>query len=120
MQPGTGLALLRCRRHRRHRFGRELFGLTRGELAYVLDTFPIVEKRDRKAHGEYRTKRITLEFYDAMAEAASTDTPDQSRAERPPANPAVDHPDPENGRAVDSRGGLSLSVANEVPAGGTH
>jgi hypothetical protein len=58
---------------------KELFGLTRDELAYVLDAFPIVEKRDRKAHGEYRTKRVILEIYDAMVEASRTGEPYQTR-----------------------------------------
>ena len=37
-----------------------------------MDTFPIVRKDDEKAHGEFRTKRVILEIYDAMAEAART------------------------------------------------
>jgi len=46
---------------------REVYGLTRDEVDYVLDTFPIVEKRDRKELGEYRTKRLVLEAFDALA-----------------------------------------------------
>ncbi|MCE7937908.1 type II DNA modification enzyme [bacterium] len=49
---------------------RDLFGITREELAYVLDTFPIVRRKDEAAHGEYRTKRVILEMYDQMAAAA--------------------------------------------------
>lgn len=43
---------------------RDLFGLLRTELDYILDTFPIVRKRDEKAYGEHRTKRLILEYYD--------------------------------------------------------
>ena len=43
---------------------RDVYGLTRDELAYVLDTFPIVEKRDIKVFGEYRTKRMILKAFD--------------------------------------------------------
>lgn len=46
---------------------KELFGLTRDELAYLLDTFPIVEKRDRKVHGDYRTKILILQAYDVLS-----------------------------------------------------
>ena len=60
---------------------------------YVMDTFPIVRKNDEKAHGEYRTKRVILEIYDAMAEAARTGKPYQSRLDPPPADPRVAHPD---------------------------
>jgi hypothetical protein len=48
-----------------------LYGLSREDTAYVMDTFPIVSRNDEKAHGEYRTKRVVLELYDAMAEAAA-------------------------------------------------
>ena len=43
-----------------------LYGLTREELTYVLDTFPIVRRKDEKRYGEYRTKRMVLENYDAL------------------------------------------------------
>jgi hypothetical protein len=40
-----------------------LYGLTREELAYILDTFPIVKRKDEAKYGEYRTKRMILEKY---------------------------------------------------------
>jgi len=43
-----------------------LYGLTRDELAYILDTFPIVRRKDEEKYGEYRTKRMVLEGYDAL------------------------------------------------------
>ncbi|PEN04745.1 hypothetical protein CRI93_14645 [Longimonas halophila] len=44
-----------------------LYGLERNELAYILDTFPIVKRKDKAEHGEYRTKRLVLEAYDRLA-----------------------------------------------------
>ena len=44
-----------------------LYGLARNELAYILDTFPIVERQDKEEYGEYRTKRLVLEAYDRLA-----------------------------------------------------
>ncbi len=41
-----------------------LYGLTRDELAYILDTFLIVRRKDEDRYGEYRTKRMVLEAYD--------------------------------------------------------
>ena len=38
-------------------------------LAYIMDTFPIVRRKDEAAHGHYRTKRVILEIYDEMATA---------------------------------------------------
>ena len=49
-----------------------LYGLSHDDTDYVMDTFPIVRKNDEKVHGEYRTKRVILEVYDAMAAAART------------------------------------------------
>lgn len=46
-----------------------LYGLSRDDAEHVLDTFLIVRKDDEKAYGEYRTKRVTLETYDAMVRA---------------------------------------------------
>jgi superfamily I DNA/RNA helicase len=59
----------------------------------ILDTFPIVRKNDEKAHGEYRTKRLILEVYDALAEATRTGRPYATRLDPPPADPRVAHPD---------------------------
>jgi hypothetical protein len=57
-----------------------------------MDTFPIVGKHDEKAHGEYRTKRVILEIYDALAESTCTGTPYQTRLNPPPADPSCCHP----------------------------
>lgn len=43
--------------------------------------------------GEYRTQRVILEIYDAMAEAMRTGKPYQTRLDPPPADPRVAHPD---------------------------
>ncbi len=69
-----------------------LYGLDRGDTDYILDTFPIVRKNDEKTHGEYRTKRVILEVYDAMAEATRTGVPYVTRLDPPPADPRVAHP----------------------------
>ncbi|MGC4122844.1 MAG: N-6 DNA methylase [Myxococcales bacterium] len=81
---------------------RDFFNLTHEELEYVMDTFPIVRKNDEKAHGEYRTKRVILEVYDAMAEAARTGKPYQTRLDPPPADPRVAHA-PRRLRAIQPR-----------------
>jgi hypothetical protein len=59
-----------------------LYGLSRDDTDYVMDTFPIVRKNDEKAHGEFRTKRLILDAYDAMADAMRTGTPYIARAPR--------------------------------------
>ncbi|MFN0029918.1 MAG: Eco57I restriction-modification methylase domain-containing protein [Acidimicrobiales bacterium] len=61
-----------------------LYGLSREDTAYVLDTFPIVRRKDEAAFGEYRTKRLILEAYDAMAEAIASGAPYVSPLDPPP------------------------------------
>jgi hypothetical protein len=68
------------------------FPSPRHAVAHIMDTFPIVKRRDEEKWGEYRTKRIILEIYDAMAEAIRTGQPYQSRLDPPPADPSCRHP----------------------------
>ena len=46
-----------------------LYCVSRDDAAYILDTFPVLERSEKREHGEYRTKRVVLETYDAMAAA---------------------------------------------------
>ena len=69
-----------------------LYGLSRDDTDYVMDTFPIVRKNEEKADGEYRTKRVILESYDAMADSVRTGKPYQTRLDPPPADPRAAHP----------------------------
>ncbi|NYJ02431.1 hypothetical protein HNR19_003129 [Nocardioides thalensis] len=52
-----------------------LYAVSREDVDYIMDTFPIVKRKDEVAHGEYRTKRLILETYDQMAEAIASGTP---------------------------------------------
>lgn len=36
------------------------------EPDYILDTFPIVRRKDKERWGEYRTKRLVLEQYEML------------------------------------------------------
>ena len=49
-----------------------LYGISRNDVDYILDTFPIVRKHDEQRFGEYRTKAHILDCYDAMARAIET------------------------------------------------
>ena len=51
---------------------REIFGLSREEIEYVLDTFPIVRESDIETYGDYRTKLLILEHYDATTSAPAS------------------------------------------------
>jgi hypothetical protein len=70
------------------------FPTPRHAVDYIMDTFPIVKRKDEaKYDGDYRTKRVILEIYDAMAEAMRTGQPYQTRLDPPPADPRCCHPE---------------------------
>jgi Eco57I restriction-modification methylase len=51
-----------------------LYGLNREETAYVLSTFAVLKRRDEAVHGEFRTARMVLEAFDALASTAARPT----------------------------------------------
>ena len=64
------------RRHLRARLDAlyfHLYGLSREDAAYVLDTFPIVRRQDEAAYGSYRTRDLILAYMNALA-AGDTET----------------------------------------------
>ena len=64
------------RRHLRARLDAlyfHLYGLSRDDAAYILDTFPIVRRHDKAAFGHYRTKAMILAYFNALA-AGDTST----------------------------------------------
>jgi hypothetical protein len=63
-----------------------LYGIPRDDVDYIMETFPIVKRKDIAAHNTYRTKDKILEIYDQMAAAKSTATDYQTRLIPPPGN----------------------------------
>jgi hypothetical protein len=63
-----------------------LYSIWRNDVDYILETFPIVKRKDEQAHGEYRTKRVILDIYDAMQQAIEMGAAYQTRLDPPPAN----------------------------------
>lgn len=68
-----------------------LYGVEREDVDHIMDTFPIVRRKDEEAHGEYRTKRVVLEIYDEMAAAAERGESYETRLDPPPADPRMAH-----------------------------
>ena len=57
------------RRHRKARLDAlfmRLYGLSKDDAAYILDTFPIVREQDERAFGDYRTKALVLAYMDLI------------------------------------------------------
>ena len=38
-------------------------------MDYIMETFPIVKRKDEKLYREYRTKRVIVEVYDEIKRA---------------------------------------------------
>jgi len=68
-----------------------LYGIARDDVDYIMETFPIVKRKDEAQFGEYRTKRIILEIYDAMQRAIDTGDPYRTILDPPTAAPHVTH-----------------------------
>lgn len=68
------------------------FPTPRHAVSYIMDTFPIVKRKDEAKHGHYRTKETILQIYDALTEAMQSGLPYQTRLNPPPADPACCHP----------------------------
>ena len=68
---------------------KQAFPTPRHAVEHILESFSIVKRKDVDAYGEYRTKRVILEIYDAMQNAMVTGKPYQSPLD-PPAGPPED------------------------------
>lgn len=42
---------------------RDLFGLTRNEMEYILGTFPIVERKEKEKYGAFRSRELILQHF---------------------------------------------------------
>lgn len=69
-----------------------LYGLNGGQADWVLDSFTVLQKYEERDHGEFRTKRLVLAAYDAMAQAKAAGTAYISPLSPPPADPSLCHP----------------------------
>jgi hypothetical protein len=63
-----------------------LYGIVRADVDYIMETFPIVKRKDEAEFGEYRSKRVILEIYDALQQAMETGVPYQTRLDPLPAH----------------------------------
>ena len=64
------------RRHLRARLDAlyfHLYGISREDASYIMDTFPIVRRQDMKVFKRYRTKEMVLAYMNALA-AGDTET----------------------------------------------
>ena len=102
------------------------FPTPRDAVDYIMDAFPIVRRKDETRYGEYRTKRVVLEIYDAMQTAAATGERYRTVLNPPPADRSCCHtpriavpnvaslPDGEWARAEGDQTGAEIAVLTAV------
>jgi hypothetical protein len=83
-----------------------LYGIPRDDADYIMDTFPIVKRKDQDHFGEYRTKRVIREIYDEMEQAKRTGRAFQTRLDPPPGDPRAAHQTVSPGRDIAIQGPL--------------
>ena len=61
-----------------------LYGIKRDDVAYIMETFPIVKRKDIQQYGTYRTKETILAIFDDMAKCIESGATYQSPLDPPP------------------------------------
>lgn len=69
-----------------------LYGLSKVQAEWLLDSFTVLHKYEERDHNEFRTKRIVLEIYDEMSAAKLAGRAYQTRLNPVPADPSCCHP----------------------------
>lgn len=67
------------------------FSTPRDAVAYIMDTFPIVSRKDEEQWGSYYTKLLILDIYDAMSDAIGSKKSYASRIQPPAGDPRYCH-----------------------------
>lgn len=71
-----------------------LFGMDKEQVEWILDSFTVLRKYEERDHKEFRTKRLVLAAYDAMAKAKEQGAAYVTPLSPPPADPSMCHPAP--------------------------
>lgn len=67
------------------------FDTPRDAVEYMMETFPIVKRRDEEKFGDYRTKLMILDIFDDMQEAMEKGEIYQTILNPPPCDPSMAH-----------------------------
>jgi hypothetical protein len=68
------------------------FPTPRHAVSYIMDTFPIVKRKDEAKHnGHYRTKETILQIYGALAESIASGVAYQTQLSPVPTDPRIAH-----------------------------
>jgi hypothetical protein len=67
------------------------YGVEEDDVDYIMETFPIVKRRDEGRVGRYRTKELICDVYCKMADAIATGVAYETVLDPPPADARVAH-----------------------------
>jgi N-6 DNA Methylase len=70
----------------------QIYSIERSDVDYIMETFPIVKRKDVERSGSFRTKELILDVYDKMSEAGRTGEAYQTILDPPPGH-GPRHPD---------------------------
>ncbi|GHE05254.1 type II restriction endonuclease [Defluviimonas sp. 20V17] len=90
------------------------YGLNREQSEWVLNSFTVLRKYEERDHDEFRTKRLVLAAYDAMAEAKAVGTAYVSPLSPPPADPSLCH-DAAASQTIPARRPIELPPLGQFP-----
>jgi hypothetical protein len=68
-----------------------LYGLSIEDVEHIMDNFFVLRNREEKLHGEFRTKRLIVERFEALQTASHGVTPYQTSISPPPGSFAATH-----------------------------
>jgi hypothetical protein len=68
-----------------------LYGLDRAQSEWILDSFTVLRKYEERDHQEFRTKRLVLEVYEAIAKAKQFGVAYQTPLAPQPGDPSLCH-----------------------------
>lgn len=68
-----------------------LYKINKSDVESIIDSFPVLMRKEESRYGEFRTKRIVLDCYDRMATAIQSGQPYQTLLNPPPADPRCAH-----------------------------
>jgi hypothetical protein len=92
-----------------------LYRIENSDVNYIMDTFPIIKRKDLQKYGEYRTKLTILDIYDRMQQAIESGEPYQTLIDPAPTDPSVAHLPKDGGRQPGSLWHLN-DLLHSMPA----
>lgn len=80
-----------------------IYGIKRDDVDYIMETFPIVKRKDEERFGIYWTKELILEIYDLMQKAMDSGIPYETILDPPPGDPRRAHQETNEDIRIDTQ-----------------